>query len=406
MNTIQRPLSIFLLAALASCSGIGFHGEHSLQTSQGVVLRSGSDGENGKLQYRLSSGSSYQPRLIKTHERSSVVSWFGVTVESISAELARKLAVEAWTGVRVVRVLPGMAASTAGLLTGDLILEINGKPVINDAQFIEMIEFSTQPGVACDLRVVRGVGTSTSGAGNDARAFNITLIPGEKEITDSQTDSIELDTSLGVLKVTGMQLAEIPADLGATVYGLSQARVYVVGIVTGSPAYLAGLRGGDQVQMCNGEPVTSLAQVARQVLSIAAEEGIAIDLAGKDIEFMEQASTESVDADSLVLGVRGPLGAHEASFELQNIDDVGFEFHIPILFDYDSDLDSTNWEALDFIFQFLGTYQSRYKPSETRQVERKSLLSLFPFGMFEFEKNEHGRRTTLFWLIRWRSRNR
>ncbi|RKY01919.1 hypothetical protein DRP77_08745, partial [Candidatus Poribacteria bacterium] len=57
-------------------------------------------------------------------------------------------------GVVVNRVLPGSPAQEAGFESGDLILELNGKPVLNAARFRRMI-LTAEPGEEVVVKVLR-----------------------------------------------------------------------------------------------------------------------------------------------------------------------------------------------------------------------------------------------------------
>jgi len=60
----------------------------------------------------------------------------GVTVENLTSQLARDLKLPAGTaGVVVSEVSPASAAAAAGLKQGDVIQEVNRKPVKNAADF-------------------------------------------------------------------------------------------------------------------------------------------------------------------------------------------------------------------------------------------------------------------------------
>jgi hypothetical protein len=62
-------------------------------------------------------------------------------------------------------------------------------------------------------------------------------------------------------------------------------------------------------------------------------------------------------------------------------------------------VDSTSWSFLDFIFQFGANYRGSYRDSATRAPQSTWLFSLFPFGMFEFEKTRNSNRYCFFWFI-------
>ena len=64
----------------------------------------------------------------------------GITVQNLTPEIAKGLRLEKETGVVVTRVEPGSAAANAGIQTGDVIREVNRKPVKDVEDFVQKIE--------------------------------------------------------------------------------------------------------------------------------------------------------------------------------------------------------------------------------------------------------------------------
>ena len=64
----------------------------------------------------------------------------GVTVQDITPEIARSLGLELATGVVVTSVEPGISAAKADIRTGDVIQEINRKPIKDTEDFGQAIE--------------------------------------------------------------------------------------------------------------------------------------------------------------------------------------------------------------------------------------------------------------------------
>jgi serine protease Do len=64
----------------------------------------------------------------------------GITVQDLSPEIAKRLGLEKETGVVVTGVEPGSPAADAGIQTGDVIREVNRKPVKGVQDFIQKIE--------------------------------------------------------------------------------------------------------------------------------------------------------------------------------------------------------------------------------------------------------------------------
>ncbi len=64
----------------------------------------------------------------------------GITVQNLTPEIAKQLGVKKDTGVVVTGVDPGSPAEEAGIQTGDVIQQVNRKPVKNVEDFIQKVE--------------------------------------------------------------------------------------------------------------------------------------------------------------------------------------------------------------------------------------------------------------------------
>lgn len=64
----------------------------------------------------------------------------GITVQNLTPEIAKGLGLKKDTGVVVTRVEPGGPAADAGIQTGDLVQEVNRKPVKNVEDFVQKVE--------------------------------------------------------------------------------------------------------------------------------------------------------------------------------------------------------------------------------------------------------------------------
>ncbi len=64
----------------------------------------------------------------------------GITVQNLTPEIAKELGMKKGMGVVVTRVEPGSPAANGGLQTGDVIREINRKPVKDVEDFVQKIE--------------------------------------------------------------------------------------------------------------------------------------------------------------------------------------------------------------------------------------------------------------------------
>jgi serine protease Do len=64
----------------------------------------------------------------------------GMTVQNITPEIAKGLGLQSETGVVVASVLPGSPAAKADLRSGDVIQQVNKKPVKDVEDFKQKIE--------------------------------------------------------------------------------------------------------------------------------------------------------------------------------------------------------------------------------------------------------------------------
>jgi serine protease Do len=64
----------------------------------------------------------------------------GLSIQNITPDIAKGLGLKKDTGVVVTRVEPGSPASEAGIQSGDVILEVNRKPVRDAGDFVQKVE--------------------------------------------------------------------------------------------------------------------------------------------------------------------------------------------------------------------------------------------------------------------------
>jgi len=368
MNKVALCLLLALTSGLTSCG-------YSIRTrfhDQSVVLSETplEDGTPGSVRYQLFPGQGGAPSIHMTRTIEREVPYLGLDVVTIDEERAERLKVEPWKGVAIHRSRSGRPGERAGIARDDVILQVGDVQVTSMEQF-RAVAAVLEPGVPVPMVVLsHGVENTVDVAPDSRKEFQSDVV---------KHDLIHEEL---VQRHTGLQVATIDPDLAERVFGAGQPVTIVSGVVTGSPAYMSGLRSGDRVQSCDGAVVTSGADLTTAVLE----------------------RVNKTRGGKVVIGVDGPLGAHSADLRVLDSIEDSSDFDIPILMSYRSDIDSTRWSLLDFIFQWGGNYSGYYAPSPTRKPQHTSSLSLFPLGMFEFERGPTRSRTTLFWLITWSSR--
>jgi len=363
-----------------------------------VVLEQRRTPDGGRVRYELQSGDVDSAGIVQTDTQTLDRAFLGIDISDLDAERATAAGVPAWRGAYIDSVVPGSAAEQAGLRAGDILRSLGPQEINAAGQAREVIQTELRPGVAVAVTVQSWNGVD---AQRELVSRTLQVVPEARAVEQSRTQVHDLAVSPGVRRHTGLLLAEVPPDLSLAVFEQPEPVVLVTGVMPGSPAYAAGLRGGDRVLRVNDEPVRSREDVERAVTRRVAAQGWGLrqDEIGGHSEWLD----EPAPADPLVLAVDGPLGPHANFVELvKDIKDDG-HFHIPILFSYDSDVAHTDWAFLDFILQFGATYHGRDLPSATRNESRRVEFSMLPFGMFEFKTAPEGSESTYFWFITIRS---
>jgi hypothetical protein len=334
-------------------------------------LKKSVDADGRQVQYDLRSGTGSSPSINRVSTRVLKIAQVGVTAISIEKGLAQERGLEAWRGVLVEQVSGGSAASEAGIATGDVLLTIGGIALSSSEQFREVVASSLTPGRSTKASLLRLEQPATW----TERTLEIT--PKARDVDETTTDSFPLEAPPAIRRWTGLEIATVSANLSREVWGKNTGVALVTGVINGSSGYAGGIRQGDIVKSCNGQPVND------------AESILAMFTAG---------------AKALDLEVDGPLGQSRAKISTSEDSEASSRFHIPILIDHSGRVDRTETSFLDFIFQFGFNYRRTTESSDNREPNEESELSILPFGMFEFERSPTRSKTTLFWFITWSSK--
>ena len=177
----------------------------------------------------------------------------GVSVGDITRDAVDEFGLKERRGALVVQVPKDGPAAKAGVQPGDVILEVNGKPIPNRDELIRIIT-NTKPGTTVPVRLLRD----------------------KKELTVNITvEELDLEAESGSLQGEGPGGEESGAGFGLTLGNLTQsmsrslrlppdtAGAVLMDVDPGSPAEEAGLVQGDVVLKVNNQSVTSAAEASR-----------------------------------------------------------------------------------------------------------------------------------------------
>lgn len=167
---------------------------------------------------------------------------FGVTIQDMNQGLAQSFHLKSPAGALVSGVENGSPADKAGLKAGDVILELNGKPVQTSSELPPMVA-ALKPGSTATLSLWRD---------KDLRKVSIQV--GEL-VQDASVDRDQGAqggrVGLAVRPLTPEEQGQAEVQGGLLVMG-----------VTG-PAARAGVRDGDLILSVNGNPVRNVDELRR-----------------------------------------------------------------------------------------------------------------------------------------------
>jgi len=189
--------------------------------------------------------------------------YVGISMNDVMPSNASFFNLKDASGAIVAQVTPDSPASRAGLKTGDVIRELNGKKIA-DGSALQVAIAEKQPGDTVQLGIIRNGTPMQIGVKLGEYHKSGTQLASNDQ-GSGQSNTGKLGLAVDDLDQDARQQLQIPAD----VKGAAVAQVR-----PGSPAEDAGLQPGDVVLEVNRKPVTSAEQFANLVKSTPA---------GKDI---------------------------------------------------------------------------------------------------------------------------
>jgi serine protease Do len=182
----------------------------------------------------------------------------GVTVSAVPRDALEEFGLKERKGALVGSVSAGGPAAKAGFEPGDVILEINGKPISSRDELVQTV-VGLKPGTTVPIRILRE---------KTEKTLNVTIGELDLESETSQTDSAdaEEDASTGFGLTLGSLTADRARRLGVP-QGTSGA--LVVEVEPSGSAARSGLRPGDIILKVNRIDVDGAAAANRELQKVS-----------------------------------------------------------------------------------------------------------------------------------------
>jgi serine protease Do len=173
----------------------------------------------------------------------------------LTKDVAQGLGLPSASGALLRSVEPGGPGDKAGLQPGDVIVEYNGKPVIDNDALVAMV-VASKPGATVPVTIVRA---------KQRQSINVTIGELDLEAEQGRNARPEPDsepTATGF----GMEIEPMTADI-ARELGLSrgQGGAIVSSVGRSGPAARGGVQVNDVILEVNRTPVSSVSQIAREL---------------------------------------------------------------------------------------------------------------------------------------------
>ncbi|MGE8294847.1 MAG: DegQ family serine endoprotease [Pseudomonas sp.] len=180
--------------------------------------------------------------------------WLGVVIQEVNKDLAESFGLDKPAGALVAQVLEDGPADKGGLQVGDVILNLNGKPIIMSADLPHLVG-GLKPGQKAELDVVRD---------GSRKKLSVTVgtLPEEGQELAASGPAQGGERSSNRLGVT---VVELTAEQKK---GLDLKGGVVVKEVLNGPAAMIGLRPGDVITHLNNQAIDStrtFTQVAQEL---------------------------------------------------------------------------------------------------------------------------------------------
>jgi serine protease Do len=177
--------------------------------------------------------------------------YLGVMIQDVTPSLAKEFKLKETTGALVGDVTAKSPAEKAGLESGDLILEFNGKKV-TDSRHLKLEVARVQPGESVPVKILRDGSTKT---------LDVTIkeMPGTEHLAKNDNHKDDDSGTLNGVTVGDLDnAARQQFDLPSNVKG-----VVITDVDPNSPAAEAGLKPGDVIQEINRKSVRTAEEAVK-----------------------------------------------------------------------------------------------------------------------------------------------
>ena len=189
--------------------------------------------------------------------------WLGVSIQNVDRTLAESFGLDRPRGALVAQVGEDSPASRADIQSGDIIVEVDGESIEVSADLPHVIGLIS-PGSTVSMTLIRD---------GDEETLDVEI----GALEAGQTPSVVASASEpGVVRALGMAVRELNRDEDAEAD--LRGGVVVMNVDRNSPAFEAGVRGGDVITRFGKTAISRLRDMEEALEDIESGDSISVRL--------------------------------------------------------------------------------------------------------------------------------
>ncbi len=253
-------------------------------------------------------------RIVNVGSKEKKGGWLGVSIQDMTPKLARSMDVKTSEGALVNEVVDDSPAEKAGIKDEDIIVEFNGKKIVVADDLSDAVR-TTKTGSTASIIVSRK---------NERKTLEATI--GEtpkRQIAVANAPRVHDIMTWNSSGMFGLQLRELPEQLGAYFGAPNNRGVLVEEVEENSKGAKAGFKAGDVITKVGRKTVEDIEDIRRGLYAYDDGEKVDIEVLRKGAKQMMNVEVEEIDEpNSLHFFYDKPHGFRWNGFEIPDVPEL------------------------------------------------------------------------------------